>query len=101
MLVSRPRAAFKLVRGWFVTTSVNGQVVDAQEVVPDEDGNASFTIPVPEIDGDMAVIDMTVEGDQAGSGGSQTVTISLDGETPGQADVTITSEPASEEPEGE
>ena len=81
----------QLVRGWFVTTSINGVVVDQQAVVPNADGSASFTIPVPETEGDTTVIDMTVEGDGDNVGGSRTVTVSVDGATaPGEAKITIT-----------
>lgn len=88
----------QLVRGWFVTTSINGHVVDRQEVILNEDGSASFTIPAPEIEGDTAVIDMSIEAGAGDAEGYKAVNISLDGgDTPGQAQVTITTQPGEEE----
>lgn len=80
----------QLVRSWFVTTSINGEVVSQNEVVPNADGSATFAIPIPETEGDTTVIDMTVDG-ATNAGGSQMVTVTIDGETaPGEATVTIT-----------
>ncbi len=84
----------ELIRSWLVTTSINGEVVDVQEVVPNEDGSASFTIQVPDIEGDTAEIGMSIEGEGYDPGGYKTLNIALDGgEVPGEAHVTITTQP--------
>ena len=53
------------------------------EVVPNEDGSASFTIPLGgQVEGDIATVDMTFDaagsGDAGGEGGTVTIDISAD-----------------------
>jgi hypothetical protein len=71
----------EMVRSWFVTIEVNGEVIGPLEVVPDENGNAEFDIPPIEIEGDEAAvatisIDTGETGD--GEGGTKTVSVTLD-----------------------
>ena len=71
----------EMVRSWFVTIEVNGEVIGPLEVVPDENGNAEFDIPPIEIEGDEAAvatisIDTGETGD--GEGGMKTVSVTLD-----------------------
>ena len=73
-----------MVRSWFVTTEINGQVIDARAVVPDENGVARFTIPPVPIDGEgQAEISMTIEGAAAGEGEMTTVNVSMVGDEDG------------------
>lgn len=68
-----------MVRSWFVTTAVDGQIVDTRAVTPNADGSASFTVPVgPPREGGKTVA-LTLEGDGA-DGGAKTVNVTVDGE---------------------
>ena len=68
------------VQSWFVTTTVNGEVVDTQEVIPNEDGSATFNIPVgPPTDGEN-VVELAISGDGAPAGGQKTVNVTLSGD---------------------
>ena len=70
----------ELVRSWFVTTTFNGEVVGTQEVIPNEDGSATFNIPVgPPKDGEN-VIELAIEGDGVPTGGQKTVNVTLNGD---------------------
>jgi hypothetical protein len=71
----------EMIRSWFVTIEVNGEVIGPMEVVPDENGNAEFDIPPIEVEGDeAAVATITIDsGEAAGDAGTpKTVTVSLD-----------------------
>ncbi len=73
----------EMVRSWFVTIEVNGEVIGSLEVVPDENGNAEFDIPPIEVDGDEAVVTtITIDsgecGEGDGEGGMKTVSVTLD-----------------------
>ena len=72
----------ELVRSWFVTIEVNGEVIDSLEVVPDENGNAEFDIPPIEVEGDeVAVTTITIdsgEEEDEDDGTMKTITVSLD-----------------------
>jgi hypothetical protein len=83
-----------LVKSWFVTTKINGEVVDTREVVPNEDGSAKFSVPVGPPQGDTQVVEMSIEGDGSDAGGMKTVTITSDGNT---AEVEIKPEQAKPE----
>jgi hypothetical protein len=78
-----------LVKSWFVTTTINGQVVDVREVVPNEDGSATFNVPVSAKDGENTV-ELSIEGDGSPTGGQKTVTVTL---TDDEAQVEITPDP--------
>jgi|WetSurMetagenome_2_1015567.scaffolds.fasta_scaffold148726_2 hypothetical protein len=69
-----------LVRSWFVTVTVNGQVVDQRTVVANEDGTATFISTVPTSSGGEATISTTITGD--GTNGDKTVhmTVESDGQ---------------------
>jgi hypothetical protein len=77
-----------LLKSWFVTTEINGQVIDTREVVPDENGYASFTIPVPDTEGE-AEISTTIQGT---GDGHKTINVTLSGNEEG-AQVEIQTEP--------
>ena len=72
----------ELVRSWFVTIEVNGEVITTQEVIPDENGNAEFDIPPIEVeDGEVAVTTITIdsgEEEDEDDGTMKTITVSLD-----------------------
>jgi len=73
----------EMVRSWFVTIEVNGEVIGPLEVVPDENGNAEFDIPPIEIEGDeAAVATITIDsgecGEGDGEGSTKTVSVTLD-----------------------
>jgi hypothetical protein len=78
-----------MVKSWFVTTTINGQVVDVREVVPKEDGSATFNVPVSTKDGEN-VVELSIEGDGAPTDGPRTVNVTLTGEN---AQVEITPDP--------
>ena len=78
-----------LVKSWFVTTTINGQVVDVREVVPKEDGSATFNVPVSTKDGEN-VVELSIEGDGTPTGGQKTVNVTLSGD---EAQVEITPDP--------
>ena len=71
----------EMVRSWFVTIEVDGEVIGPLEVVPDENGNAEFDIPPIEIEGDEAAV-ATISIDTGecgdGEGGMRTVNVTLD-----------------------
>lgn len=77
-----------LIRSLFVTTEVNGEVIDAREVVTDESGNASFTIPMPDCEGEAEVA-LTVEGPADGEEGvRKTINVTMTGgENGAQVDI--------------
>jgi hypothetical protein len=71
----------EMVRSWFVTIEVNGEVIGSMEVVPDENGNAEFDIPPIDVEGDeAAVTTITIDSGEVdgGAGTAKTVTVSLD-----------------------
>ena len=71
----------EMVRSWFVTIEVNGEVIGSMEVIPDENGNAEFDIPPIEVEGDEAAITtITIDSGEApgDAGTTKTVTVSLD-----------------------
>lgn len=73
----------EMVRSWFVSISINGEVVAEGEYAVDETGTA--TIPLPEIqtEGDEAVISIELGSEEVPEGGSgqRTVNVSIeDGE---------------------
>jgi len=79
----------EMVRNWFVTIEVNGEVVATQTVVPDENGNAEFDIPPIEIEGDeSAMVTITTDGPAPadGEGVQRTVNVTL-GEDGGRVQV--------------
>ncbi len=77
----------KMVKSWFVTTTVNDQVIDTREVVPDGKGEATFTLPV----GNAAKTEVTVQSDGAAGGGQKRVEVNVQG---GEATVQIKQEKA-------
>jgi hypothetical protein len=80
-----------LVRSWFATVSVNGNVVHTGDVVPDENGQATITLPEGSLPPGENQISVTLEGDAAANGGTTTVTVNgQDGQ------VTIQKEPAAD-----
>jgi hypothetical protein len=81
-----------LVKSWFVTTKINGEVVDTREVVPNEDGSAKFSVPIGPPQQGTQVVEMSIAGDD--SGGTKTVNVTSDGNT---AEVEIKPEPAKPE----
>ncbi len=78
---------YALVRNWVFTMTVNGQVVYDGKVQTDEQGNASFTVPLPEKPGETT-IDLT---GTAAPGESQTVSVTVTPEGDDQARVTVKS----------
>ena len=69
-----------LVKSWFVTVTVNGQVVGRQTVVVNEDGTATFTSVVPAFEGGEAAVSATLTGDGTESGETVNVmTLEWDG----------------------
>ena len=70
-----------LVKSWFVTTKINGEVVDTRQVVPNEDGSATFSVPVGPAQEGTQVVEMSIEGDGSDAGGMKTVTITSDGDS--------------------
>lgn len=71
----------EMVRSWFVTIEVNGEVIDSLEVVPDENGNAEFDIPPIETeDGEMTVATISIDAGESGDdeGGEKTISVTLD-----------------------
>jgi len=63
-----------IVKSWFVTTEVNGQVVDTREVVPDPNGETTFTVPA----GDARDATVTVQSDGT-EGGQKRVEVNVQG----------------------
>lgn len=65
-----------LVRSWFVTVSVNGQVVHTGEIVPDENGQATITLPPGSLPEDMTKeVNVSLEGVATGGSGTATITV--------------------------
>ena len=86
----------ELVRSWFITVTIDG-VTETHEVVPNEDGSATVTIPLPPADGDLRVVEMSIEGGEAPvPEGTKTVSVSLSA-AGDEAQVTITPEPEDDE----
>lgn len=86
----------ELVKGWFITTSINGQVVDQRTVVPNDDGSVTFTVPAaPRQDGEPAVVEMTLQDDDGDATTTKVVnvTVATNGE---EAEVTVTPQPPEE-----
>ena len=83
-----------LVKSWFVTTKINGEVVDTRQVVPAEDGSAKFSVPVAPPQEGTQVVEMSIESDANDTGGAKTVNVTLDGNN---AEVEIKPEPAKPE----
>lgn len=82
------------VRSWFVTVSINGEVVSQQAVVANEDGSATFTVPLPHPEGDSTeynICEIQLEGSGAAPDGTKTVNVSVSAEGE-KAEVTITPE---------
>ena len=73
----------RLIRSLFVTTRVNGQVVDTSEVILDENGRGSFTVPIEPTD-DLQTLELSLEGEYVGPDGTPgeagTVTINATAE---------------------
>ncbi len=80
-----------LVRSWFATVTVNGKVVHTGEIVPDENGQATITLPADSLpkDGEKEV-SVTLDGD--GSAGTTSVTVTSD---PNGTIVNMQSQPGS------
>jgi hypothetical protein len=78
--------AFELIRSWFLTITVNGEVVHEGEVVTDENGNATLTVPMPPSTGETTTISLSGTGNGAPDGTTVDVSVASDGE---QATVTI------------
>jgi hypothetical protein len=71
----------EMVRSWFVTIEVNGEVIGSMEVVPDENGNAEFNIPPIDVEGDeAAVTTISIDSGECGDGegGMKMVSVTLD-----------------------
>ena len=73
-----------LIRSWFATVTVNGQVVHTGEVVPDENGQATITLPEGSLQPGENQVGVTLKGDPGA--GPQTVTVTATG---GENGVTI------------
>jgi hypothetical protein len=84
---------YALVKSWFVTISVDGQVIHEGNVQTDERGNASFVVSLPgqPADGKMTLT-MTGEGNPDHP---ETTVVTMTSEGDGQARVTI--KPAEED----
>jgi hypothetical protein len=66
----------RLIRSWFATVSVDGQVVHTGEVVPDENGQAMITLPEGALPkGGEHRLNVTLEGNAAEPGKATTVTV--------------------------
>ncbi|MFG0252893.1 MAG: hypothetical protein ACF8NJ_08485 [Phycisphaerales bacterium JB038] len=75
-----------------VTTAVNGQVVDTRDITLDENGAASFSVPLDgDIGGEVAEVSMTFDGETVGPEGTAVIDISADG-ADNALDVEITTE---------
>lgn len=83
-------AGIAINRSLNVTTEINGEVVDSRTVVLDENGDASFTVPMPEITDDTATMSFTVESDEVPAGeGDGTVVLSMTAEDVGDGEATV------------
>jgi hypothetical protein len=79
-----------LVKSWFVTTTINGQVVDVREVVPKDDGSVSFNVPIGEVKSGGNVVELSFEGDGAPADVQTTFNVTLTGD---EAQVEMTPDP--------
>jgi hypothetical protein len=86
----------ELVRSWFITVTVDG-VTTTHEVVPNPDGSATVTIPLPPAEGEQRIVEMSIESGAADfPEGTKTVSVALSAGGD-EAEVTIT--PDANEPE--
>ena len=87
----------RMVMSWFATVSVDGQVVHTAEIVPNENGQATITLPAGSLpkNGEHEV-SVTLEGNAPEGGGTTTVTV-----TGGSDEVTVqtknTTEPGAQQ----
>ena len=65
-----------LIKSWFATVTVNGKVVHTGEIVPDENGQATITLPEGSLpkDGEKQV-SVTLDGNAVAGSGAMTVTV--------------------------
>ncbi len=73
-----------VVRSWFVTVEVNGNVVEVRGVLPEKDGSTTFVLPLPDLpeseDGDEVTVTIDAieaEGLDAGDGNGEMRTINV------------------------
>lgn len=86
----------EMIKSLFITTSINGQVVDQRAVTLDENGSATFTVPLPTpSNGETAEVSMQFAGDGDVPDGTKALTVvSIEaGEGADGAQVTIQTEP--------
>ncbi|MBN2446561.1 MAG: hypothetical protein JXO22_07545 [Phycisphaerae bacterium] len=92
---------YAVIKGWLITTEVNGQVVDVREVTPDADGGVSFTLPDSAIQPDengMATIGLSVDSGEATGAGTQTM-VSVELTDDGGPHIKITPTPVEDDGE--
>lgn len=90
-------AGVAIVQSWLVTTTVDGEVVGTQEVLVSEDGQASFTVPIPELEEGTHVVELEIDGESYDADGTQkTIEVTLGDDN--NAVVDVKTEPATEEP---
>lgn len=78
-----------LIQSWFVTVTVDGQT-ETHEVAANEDGGATFSVPLPPASGDTRIVEIELDSDELPPlDGQKTVSVNLSaaGE---EADITIT-----------
>ncbi len=81
----------RLIQSWLATVAVNGQVVHTGEVVPDENGQATITLPEGSLRDGENQVSVTLDGQTPA--GSETVTVTVTGEKNG---VVISTQPQSD-----
>lgn len=65
-----------LIKSWFATVTVNGKVVHTGEIVPDENGRATITLPEGSLPpGEEKQVSVTLQRDAAAEPGMVTVTV--------------------------
>ncbi len=64
-----------LIQSWFATVTVNGKVVHTGEIVPDENGQATITLPEGSLPTGEKQVSVTLDGNNAGGSGAVTVTV--------------------------
>ncbi len=73
--------AVGLAKGWFATVSVNGKIVHSGELVPDENGRATITVPPGTLREGENQVSVSMD---AADEGPKTVTVTVN-----QDDVTV------------
>jgi hypothetical protein len=65
-----------MIKSWFATVTVNGKVVHTGEIVPDENGQATITLPESSLPpGEQKQVSVTLDGNATEGSGTTTVTV--------------------------